>query len=128
MGAGPADLAVIEGKSGAKGKIIWKRDINQLAGSAHWCQDQYGSDARVLPVVMDRSNIVQRTGTPPPGTRVITVEKLDCPKAAFRAFLTALAQDYGYRHAEKVARQLKQQHLGGGAIVPTYTVAGRRKV
>ena len=125
---GRQTYAVIEAKSGSKGEVIWKRDINQLAGSAHWCQEEYGSDAKVLPVVMHRSNMVQRAGTPPPGTRVLTVEKLDRLKVAFRAFVAAIAHDYGYRDAEKVARQLEQHHLGSDVIILRYTVAARREV
>ena len=77
---------------------------------------------------MHRSNMVQRAGTPPPGTRVLTVEKLDRLKVAFRAFVAAIAHDYGYRDAEKVARQLEQHHLGSDVIILRYTVAARREV
>ena len=118
---GRQTYAVIEAKSGSKGEVIWKRDINQLAGSAHWCQEEYGSDAKVLPVVMHRSNMVQRGWHASSGNAVLTVEKLDRLKVAFRAFVAAIAHDYGYRDAEKVARQLEQHHLGSDVIILRYT-------
>lgn len=124
---GEHHYAVVEAKSGATGDLIWKREINQLAGSANWCRDEYGTDASVVPVMMHVSSTVEKAGTPPPGTRVITPTKLDSLKTAVRAVATALASGDGYRRAEQVADQVRQHGLTGKELVQRYTVAVKRQ-
>lgn len=123
---GTLAYSVIEAKSGATGSVIWKKDINQLAGSENWAQGEYGTDAQIVAVMMHPSHIVERSGTPPLGARVLNAEKLIELKAAATAFATALAQADGYRDAATVAGQLLQHQLRGSEIVQRYTRAAMR--
>ncbi|MHB1510043.1 MAG: helicase C-terminal domain-containing protein [Acidimicrobiales bacterium] len=119
--------AVIEAKSGATGAMIWKKDINQLAGSVNWCKTEYGEDTTVLPVMMHPAHIVERSGTPPSGTRVLNGEKLEELKAAVLAYATALAQQDAFRDEGKVGEQLRAHRLLAGDIINAYSVAARRQ-
>lgn len=119
--------AVIEAKSGATGPMIWKKDINQLAGSVNWCKTEYGEDTTVVPVMMHPAHIVERSGTPPSGTRVLNGEKLEELKAAVLAYGTALAQQDAFRDEGKVGEQLQAHRLLAGDIINAYSVAARRQ-
>jgi len=124
---GTQSFAVIEAKSGATGQLIWKKDINQLAGSANWAQDEYGPAAKIVPVVMHQSKTVEKAGTPPQDARVLTAAKLDDLKVAARAYAKALAEQDGYRNASNVESQLAQHKLRGSEIIQNYTSAAVRQ-
>lgn len=109
----PDTFAVIEVKSGASGNMIWKKDINQLAGSVNWCKEEYGSQVAVLPTIMHPKATIERTGTPPLGTRVLTPEKLEKLKARVRSYASALAATDSYRDPTSVEEQLRQHKLIG---------------
>ena len=124
---GDQRYAVVEAKSGARGSLIWKKEINQLTGSVEWCKAEYSDDATVVPVMMHRSSVVEQTGTPATGTRILTADRLDALKVAVRAFATALADRDGFRAPEIVGAQLEHHKLTGSVLVPTYTVAATRE-
>jgi hypothetical protein len=67
--------------------------------------------------LMHPSNTVEKSGTPPAGTRVITPEKLDALKTRVRGYATALAQGEACRDESQVAEQLRQHKLTAGEIV-----------
>ena len=119
--------AVIEAKTGATAPLIWKKDINQLAGSVSWCSREYGVDATVIPLLVHPSYTVQRTGTPTSGTRVVTKKTLKALKYAIRALSKALAHDDQYRLPAMVDEQLRHHKLDAAAIVDQFTEAGRRE-
>jgi hypothetical protein len=119
--------AVIEAKTGAEAPLIWKKDINQLGGSVNWCISEYGSDATVLPVIVHPSNTIERSGTPPAGTRVITRSMLKALKAAIRTYARALAQDDQYRLPASVDQQLRHHKLTSGSIISEFTENGYRE-
>lgn len=101
---GNHSYAVIEAKTGSQADLVHKKDINQLAGSVNWCQERYGADATVIPVLVHRKTTVERTGTPPEGTRVVTAVCLKALKDAVGAYLLALGDDF--RDPGKIAAQL----------------------
>ena len=119
--------AVIEAKTGAEAPLIWKKDINQLGGSVNWCISEYGSDAAVLPVIVHPSHTIEKSGTPPEGTRVITQRKLKALKLAVRTYARALAQDDQYRLPASVDQQLRHHKLTAGSIISEFTENGRRE-
>lgn len=123
-GVGPDSLwalgshtyAVIEAKTGAQGDVIFKKDINQLAGSVNWCRNQYGSDAVIIPVMVHRKSLVERTGTPPTGTKIIDAEGLKALKTALGSFMLALGDDLGNSTAigsQLVANRLTADQIFG---------------
>ena len=73
------------------------------------------------------SNTVEKSGTPPVGTRVITPGKLDALKSVSTVMPPALAQGEAYRDESQVADQMRQHKLTAGEIVTTFTVAARRE-
>ncbi len=124
---GDGKCAVIEAKSGATGDLIWKKDINQLAGSVNWCQREYGEGTTVVPLLMHPNTVIEKSGTPPPGTRVLNPNKLEAIKASVVAYATALAFNDALRDENKIAEQLYQHKLLGAALVSAYSVAAKRE-
>jgi hypothetical protein len=118
---------VIEAKTGATAPLIWKKDINQLAGSVNWCRAEYGDDVGIIPLMVHMSETVEGTGTPPAGTRVITKAALTRLKNALRQYARALARDDQYRNAAVVEAQLSTLKLRESEIVNAFTVAARRE-
>jgi hypothetical protein len=119
--------AVIELKTGATAPLIWKKDINQLGGSVNWCVSEYGPDGTVIPVIVHPHRTIERTGTPPAGTRVLTTAKLNALKQAVRDFARALAHENQYRDAAAVEQQLAHHQLAAASIIIHFTEAGRRE-
>jgi hypothetical protein len=106
--------AVIEAKTGSESDLIFKKDINQLAGSVNWCESNYGADAHIIPVMVHRKTTVERTGTPPAGTRIVNTNGLKALKSAVVAFLLALGDDFG--DAAKISNLLEENGLNAGQI------------
>lgn len=118
---------VIEAKSGATGEKIWKKDIDQLAGSVNWCFNEYGQGTSVTPLLMHQHNVVESAGTPPAGTRVLNIESLRQLKDAVRAYAVAIARNDEYQHVVEVGEQLQQHSLASTSLVSRYTVATTRE-
>jgi hypothetical protein len=119
--------AVIEAKTGATGPTIWKSDINQLAGSVNWCESTYpGADA--VPVIVHPSTVVDKAGTPPSGTRGITVAKMEALEGQVRAFAIALAVGDSFKDPQKVLAQLQAHGLVGKAIISNFTLPVTKKI
>jgi hypothetical protein len=116
----PGVHAPIEAKTGSTAQRISKKDINQLAGSNNWCEDAYPT-AKVIPVIVHPSTVVQRDGTPPAGAKCITKAKMDSLKGKVRAFATAIAADEGYRDPAKVEAQLAHHGLAGNVFINNFT-------
>lgn len=89
---GVGRVACIEAKTGATADRIFKKDVNQLAGSVNWCLDRYGAQTEVIPVIVHPHRDVEQTGTAPPGMRVVTKQRLDNLKNAIRKFGRTLAK------------------------------------
>jgi hypothetical protein len=119
--------AVIELKTGATAPLIWKKDINQLGGSVNWCKNEYGADAVVHPIIVHPSHTIERTGTPPSGTRVITKTKLREFKSAIQTYARALAQDDQYRQPAAVQQQLSHLNVKAEQIFRSFAEEGRRE-
>lgn len=122
----PTKYAVIEAKSGATGDYIWKKDINQLAGSVNWAQGQYGPGSTVVPVMMHHTNLVERSGTPPADARVLMPQKLDDLKGAVRDLARALSQNDSYQDAATVTAQIQRCQLNAGNFFNRFSVAAQR--
>lgn len=123
---GNHSYAVLEAKTGANAPLIWKKDVNQLAGSVNWCHREYGFESRVTPVMIHPSNIVERTGTPPANTRVVTTAKMKALKWALRSFARALAHEDGYAKADRVELQLQEYKLRPSEFFAEYSIEARR--
>jgi len=119
--------AVVEAKTGAESPLIWKKDINQLGGSVNWCITEYGSDAVVYPVMVHPSHTIERSGTPPTGTRVITAGKLKALKHAVRTYARAIAHDDQYRLPAAIDQQLRHEKLTADSVITEFSEAGRRE-
>ena len=119
--------AVIEAKTGAEAPLIWKKDINQLAGSVNWCRSECGPDAVVHPVIVHPSHTIERSGTPPAGTRVITTAKLKALNYAVRSYARAITIDDQYRLPAVIERQLRHHKLNSEDIIAEYTETARRE-
>ncbi|MGC5225122.1 helicase C-terminal domain-containing protein [Micromonospora sp. DT81.3] len=124
---GDHKYAVIEAKTGATASLIWKKDINQLAGSVNWCKSEYGADASVAAIMVHPSSIVERTGTPPAGARVVTKASLKSLKSHVRAFAIAVARDTNFGDGASIQQNLAQHDLTRDRLFEAYSVPARRQ-
>lgn len=124
---GPENFAVIEAKSGATGKMIWKKDINQLAGSVNWCKNEYGVGVKVVPIIMHPKTIIEKSGTPPSGARVLAPATIDKLKDAVRAYATALASNNSFRNPKSVEDQVRQHKLVATEIAMVFSATATRQ-
>ncbi|MGW4928616.1 helicase C-terminal domain-containing protein [Agromyces sp. NPDC004153] len=124
---GNHEYAVIEAKTGATSQVIWKKDINQLAGSVNWCQGEYGADAKVVPLAVHPSHVVERAGTPPPGCRSINRADMKELKKALKRFARALAHDDAFKDAHAVGAQLTALGLTRDKFFDTFTRRTKRE-
>jgi hypothetical protein len=74
-------------KSGASADRIWKRDVNQLAGSMNWFRESYDHSCTGTPLLVHPVAAVERDASPPAGMRVLTSDKLEQLKAAVNVSL-----------------------------------------
>lgn len=117
--------AVTELKTGCTTSTIAKKDLDQLGGSVRWDGEQY-PDARPLPVMVHPSRRCDRQGTPVPGMRVVTPDKLELLTRAVTAFAVALAGGRGsWGDEQAVAAQLTYGRLDSGSIFQVYAETPR---
>ncbi|WP_162449725.1 DEAD/DEAH box helicase [Phytoactinopolyspora mesophila] len=114
---------VIEVKSGARAALISKRDINQLGGSLRWAEQSLTGTNQFVPVIVHPGHLVERTGTPPTGTRAVDTDMHDKLMGAVRAYATALAVDDRFRDPQTVQEQLVHLHFNGLEFPAHYGVA-----
>lgn len=124
---GQKRYAVIEAKTGAQGERVWKKDINQLAGSVNWCKNEYGSESTIIPVSVHPSHVVEASGTPPPGCRTINRASLRKLKSTMKNFARALASNKTYRSENLVQQQLSQFELTATDFFDAYSYHTKRE-
>lgn len=118
---------VIEAKTGATSDLVWKRDINQLAGSVNWCQGEYGSQATVTPLLVHPSHMVDKTGTPPPNCRTIDKPRLNALKGALKQWSRALSHQEAFKEPAKIEAQLQTNGLSENEFIDKFTAITRRE-
>lgn len=116
---------VIECKSGSTQDKIWKRDAAQLAHSMNWFTEKYDSSCSATPVLIHPVRDLEKNASPPPGTRVITTNRLGGLRKAVRELAIALSTSAAWKDPSQVANQLKQHLLAGGDIAAKYSVSAR---
>lgn len=130
-GVGPDNLWAMAGdilvptelKTGAVATTISKGYVDQLGGSARWAANEYPG-AQIVPVMVHPSSTVEKDGTPPPGTRIVTKTGLESLKDAVTKYAVALADGQGrWRDEQAVAGQLGAFKLTPGQIFQTYGVS-----
>jgi len=124
---GNHQYAVIEAKTGSESATIWKKDINQLAGSVNWCQGEYGNDAEVTPLMVHPSHLVDRSGTPPRGCRSVNRAKMKELKKALKKFARALANGSAFQDVSAVENQLSTLGLTRDAFFDNFSRSTRRE-
>ncbi len=119
-------LVVTELKTGSGSSTIWKKDINQLAGSVNWCQGEYGLSANVVPLMVHPVELVDNTGTPPHGTLVVNKSKLKHLKDSMRLFAAAVSLQDAYRDPAKLELQFQHFRLDQSILLSEFTARARR--
>lgn len=121
----PTQHAVTELKTGCSTATIAKKDLDQLGGSVRWHELQNLGTAP-LPVMIHPSSVCDPAGTPVPGMRVVTPDKLDQLKLAVRAYATALADGQGrWGDEAAVTQQLARNKLDAARIFNAYGEAAQ---
>lgn len=118
---------VIEAKTGATSDLVWKRDINQLAGSVNWCRGEYGSQAEVVPLVVHPSRIVDKAGTPPQNCRTIDKPCLNALKGELKKLSRALAHEDAFKEPTKVETQLRIRGFSEDQVIDKFTAITSRE-
>lgn len=134
FGAGPDNLwalgdlkyAVIECKSGVtKGKTVNKHDVNQLNGSIVWFGKHYDKSCSATPIMVHQRTKSEDAATFGPGTRIITVDKLDLLIKNVRDYTVAIGEDRGFTDPKVIAKQLKHFGLSATDLVAKFTEKSR---
>jgi Helicase C-terminal domain/DEAD/DEAH box helicase len=117
---------VIEAKSGANTDIIFKRDVDQLAGSMNWFREIYGTTCSATPIMVHRAQQLHEQASASEGMRVLTPERLEALKRGVRSLAVALADGVGqWSDSAAVSVQLRQHNLTQTAFATTYTAPFR---
>lgn len=112
---------VIECKSGAICETISKEYCNQLGGSVRWFYDEYNHDPICIPIIVHKSNIIDKMATPVEGMRVITMELLEKLKMKIRDFTIALVQNDNWNDELKINTLIQTYKLRKQDITEEYT-------
>ena len=99
---------VIEAKTGAKTNFMAKKDVNQLAGSINWFNEQYLNGETATPVIVHIARTLGKGATAVPGMRILSPRKLGEMIANLRSFAQSLATD-GWDNA-RVINELLHAH------------------
>ena len=118
---GDGEYFVIECKSGAIVETIAKKYCDQLGGSIRWFNQQYGSDLKVTPVMVHKSQIIDDNAAAVEGMRIITPELLDSFKEQFKNFTTAFVQDENWGNVIRVSALLSKYKLCSNDILNEYS-------
>lgn len=135
-GTGPDNLwamggnqyAVIELKTGSASETISKTDLDQLGGSVRWLAREYGDEAKAMPVMVHRNSVSDAKGSPVPGMRALTEEKLEQLKHAVRNLAGSITTESGKWGDEVVlTARLADLHLTGPALIQKFATPVRRE-
>lgn len=120
--------AVIELKTGTTrpDTAVTKDEANQLGGAVNWNAENDGPDD-CIPVLVARDETFDRLASPPPGTRVVTPEKLDLLKEHVEAFIRAVASDEIWKRPDVVSKELKAHHLDQNSIIAHHSAKPKRR-
>ncbi|NUK23911.1 DEAD/DEAH box helicase [Streptomyces lunaelactis] len=116
---------VLEAKSGATAEKIWRKDVEQLAHSMNWFQQTYDATCSATPVLLHRTNILERNAVAPAGTRIITEDTLDALTDALRKAALALADADSWGDPTAVGQQFGAHRLLSQGIAERFSVKPR---
>jgi hypothetical protein len=117
---GSLSYLVIECKSGATADRIWRRDAEQLAHSVNWFREQYDNTCRATPVLVHKTNLLEKNAIAPPGTHIITEGRLEKLRAAVRGAAAALGDAGTWSDPAAVGTQLSHHKLSGTSVISAY--------
>ena len=119
---GQMQFLVIECKNGATVDRISKHYCDQLSGSMHWFEQEYGTGCSATPVIIHPVNIFKRECSPHPDTRVITSEKLEELRIALTNFSTMLSSPDNFAITERITEALRHFNFTPSTFIRKYTV------
>lgn len=122
---GDLRFLVIECKSGATAAQIGKRDLAQLGHSMDWFVSAYDSTCDAAPVMVHPSREHASDGSPRPGMRILTFEKLQQICVAVEGWGMAVAST-GTFSADAVLPRLGEYGLLASTFPAEWTVSPRR--
>ncbi len=86
---------------------------------------RHPNTCRATPVLVHQSNLLEKNATAPPGTRIITADRLEKLRTAVRAAAAALGDAGTWSDPAAVGTQLSHHKLGGTSIVDAYALPAR---
>ncbi len=114
---------VIECKSGTTVDTISKDYCNQLGGSVRWFFNNHDKTSQCIPIMIHKTNVLDRLATPPQGTRIVTPNLLDKFKNQINNFATAFAQAKNWQNETNIRSLLLTYKLREQDIVQEYTTS-----
>ncbi|MFG2667563.1 DEAD/DEAH box helicase [Streptomyces sp. NPDC048387] len=116
---------VLEAKSGATSDKIWRSNVEQLAHSMNWFQETYDTTCSATPVLLHRSNALERNAVAPAGTRIITETTMATLGQAVRKAMIALADADAWREPGAIETQFQAHRLLAAGIAERFSVKPR---
>jgi len=114
---------VIECKNEAVTSTVNKKDINQLAGSMNWFGARYDATCVAVPMMVHPASALEHAATPPPGTRVMTTEKLPLFRDAFVKYCLGVSRLVNFGQPKDLASLLTVHQLTPATMLTAYTAA-----
>lgn len=118
---------IIEAKNEAVAESIAKRYCNQLLGSMQWFNTRYnGLDYKGIPVMIHRSEIVERDCNPHEEMVVINIEKLEALKENVRNFSGNFVQKGYFKNKDEIDGLFRTHGISGDAFTKNFTTPFRK--
>lgn len=114
---------VIECKNEAVTDTVNKKDCNQLAGSVNWFGAEYDATCSAEPLMVHPASAFEHAATPPPGTRIMTKDKLPLFRDAFIKYCIGVSRLAAFGQPKELASLLTVHQLVPDALVASYSVA-----
>jgi hypothetical protein len=114
---------VIECKNEAVTDTVNKKDCNQLAGSVNWFRAQYDATCSAVPLMVHPASAFEHAATPPPGTRILTKDKLTLFRDAFLKYCIGVSRLAASSQPRDLASLLTVHQLVPDALIASYSVA-----
>ena len=113
---------VIECKNEATSETVSKSYCNQLDGSMRWFSSEYGDVFTATPILVHKSEILDRQASPVEKMRIITPKKLAEFKKKIKEFVSAIVQDTNWQNENNIQQLLNQYNLNSNSIVNKYSI------
>lgn len=117
-----AVFLVCEAKSKSKDNHpVYKKDAEQLSNSMDWFRGEYGTNAKVTPLLIHPRQGFDKKAGVPTGCRVMTTAKLAALRDALNKLIVGLSDNDTFRDGARVGKLVASLNLTSEKFVAWYT-------